>query len=98
MTNDGVKLPSRKEAAVLELLSGKEMYGLEMVKSSDRLTRGSIYVILSRMEDKGLVCSRVTDVSGPFAGRRIYSITVTGSQAYKVWLTLQRALSAAGKF
>ena len=87
------KLPSPTEIAVLELLSGKEMYGLEMVKASDRLTRGSIYVILNRMEDKGLVSSRVADVSGPLAGRRIYSITGLGQRAYAAWQHAQAAFN-----
>ena len=62
-----------------------------MVKSSDRLTRGSIYVILNRMEDKGLVLSEVADVSGPLAGRRIYNITGLGQRAYAAWQQAQAA-------
>ena len=88
------KLPSPTEVAVLELLAGKEMYGLEMVKASDRLTRGSIYVILNRMEDKGLVSSRVADESGPTAGRRIYSITGLGQRAYAAWQQVQTTFGA----
>ena len=91
MNDKDFKLPSRTEVAVLELLSGKKMYGLEMVKSSDRLTRGSIYVILNRMEDKGLVLSEVADVSGPLAGRRIYNITGLGQRAYAAWEQAQAA-------
>lgn len=72
---------NKAEKAVLELLSGKEMYGLEMVKASDCLNRGSIYVILNRMEDRGLISSNVVDISGPLAGRRIYSITDSGRMA-----------------
>ena len=93
MNNKDFKLPSPTEVAVLKLLSGKEMYGLEMVKASDRLTRGSIYVILNRMEDKGLVSSKVADVSGPLAGRRIYSITGLGQRAYAAWQQAQAAFS-----
>ena len=93
MNDKDFKLPSRTEVAVLELLSGKKMYGLEMVKASDRLTRGSIYVILNRMEDKGLVSSRVDEITGPLAGRRIYSITGFGQRAYAAWKQAQAALA-----
>ena len=93
MNNKDFKLPSPTEVAVLELLSGKKMYGLEMVKSSDRLTRGSIYVILNRMEDKGLILSEVADDSGPLGGRRIYNITGLGQRAYAAWQQAQAAFS-----
>lgn len=89
MGDKDFKLPSPTEIAVLELLVGKEMYGLEMVKTSDRLTRGGIYVTLNRMEDKGLVSSRVIDENGPTAGRRIYSITSHGQRAYAAWQQAQ---------
>jgi DNA-binding PadR family transcriptional regulator len=89
------KLPSPTEVAVLELLAGKEMYGLQMVKASDRLTRGSIYVILNRMEDKGLVTSRVAETTGPNAGRRVYSITGLGQRAYAAWQQAQAAYGLA---
>ena len=53
---------SGKEAAVLDLLLAKPsqaMYGLELVNvSAGRLKRGTIYVTLDRMEDKGLVESK----------------------------------------
>ncbi len=64
---------------ILRLLSDTgEMYGLDMVKASEHLKRGSIYVHLNRMEDEGLVSSRVVTTEGPLAGRRIYSITNNG--------------------
>lgn len=89
MRDKDFKLPSPTEVAILELLVGKEMYGLEMVKSSDRLKRGTVYVTLDRMEDKGLVKSRIADESGPTAGRRIYSITGHGQRAYAAWQQAQ---------
>ena len=56
-----------------------EMYGLDMVKASKHLNRGSIYVHLNHMEDEGLVSSRVVEtITGPLAGRRIYAITDKG--------------------
>jgi PadR family transcriptional regulator, regulatory protein PadR len=94
MGND-FKLPSPIEVAILELLSGKEMYGLEMVKASDRLKRGTIYVTLNRMEEKGLVKSRVVEESGLTAGRRIYGMTGHGQRAYVAWQRMQMEFSSA---
>ena len=68
------RLPSGKELIVLDLLAGKrEMYGLEMVKASNKLGRGTVYVLLSRMEDKGYVSSRqVKDENASGMPKRIY--------------------------
>lgn len=82
------RLPSAKELVILDLLAGKkEMYGLEMVQASGgRLARGTIYVTLMRMDDKGYVTSRQVkeeNVSG--LPKRVFSITGLG----------QRALAAA---
>lgn len=74
---------------VLALLrDGGEMYGLELVKESKRrLTRGGVYVLLDRLEDKGFVTSRRRPAPEGEGGlpRRLYSLTGLG----------ERALSAA---
>jgi DNA-binding PadR family transcriptional regulator len=80
---------SEKESLVLALLlEHAEMYGLEMVAASPRhLKRGTIYVTLGRMEDKGYVSSRLEDAP-PHAGglpRRIYRSTTRGRQIFAVW-------------
>ena len=51
---------SPKEALILRYLFTKgEAYGLELVRESDgELKRGTVYVTLNRMADKGLVESR----------------------------------------
>jgi DNA-binding PadR family transcriptional regulator len=53
----GMDIPrlSGKEFAILNLLvTNGEMYGLEMVRAlPSTLKRGTIYVTLSRMEEKG---------------------------------------------
>jgi DNA-binding PadR family transcriptional regulator len=83
------KLPrlSRKEFAILELLVSKgEMYGLEMVKASEgNLKRGSIYVILSRMSDKGYIESREEPREYPEIGipRRKYWASGLGERVYQ---------------
>jgi len=78
-----MKLPrlSEKEYLILDLLrSGGEQYGLEMVKlSAGTLKRGTIYVTLGRMEDKGFVRSRrEKSPTDPGMPRRLYQITGEG--------------------
>jgi DNA-binding PadR family transcriptional regulator len=76
-------LPSPKEAIALDLLrSGREMYGLEMVKEAGgELVRGTVYVLLDRLEDKGLVSSRARPEGLAGMPRRKYRITGVGRRA-----------------
>lgn len=74
---------SAKEYLILDILrSGSEHFGLEMVKASDgQLKRGTIYVTLSRMADKGYVTSRQEkEPTDPGMPRRLYSISGQGSR------------------
>jgi len=74
---------SKTEYAVLDLLrSGREMYGLEMVKASNGgLKRGSVYVYLTRMSEKGYVSSHAEKTpSDPGMPRRRYRITGLGQR------------------
>jgi PadR family transcriptional regulator, regulatory protein PadR len=73
---------SPKELLVLELLvRDKQLYGLQLVAASrGRLRRGTVYVTLGRMEDKGYIASTLDDPP-PGAGglpRRIYQPTPLG--------------------
>ncbi len=78
---------SKKELIILELLVNTgEMYGLEMVKESEgNLKRGSIYVLLSRMAEKGYVESREEPREFPEIGipRRKFWATGIGESAYR---------------
>ena len=78
---------SRKEFAVLGMLIGKgEMFGLEMVEASEgELKRGTIYVTLQRMSDKGYIESREEPRSMPEIGipRRKYQATGLGERVYQ---------------
>ena len=78
---------SRKEFKVLELLIAKgEMFGLEMVEASEEeLKRGTIYVTLQRMGDKGYVESREEPRIMPEVGipRRKYWATGLGERVYQ---------------
>jgi len=84
---------SRKEMLILEMLIGKgEMFGLEMVEaSSGELKRGTIYVTLQRMGDKGFVESREEPRQIPEIGipRRKYSATGLGEKVYQTNLKAQ---------
>jgi PadR family transcriptional regulator len=85
------------EHLILELLSeGGEMYGLELVSVSDgRLKRGTVYVTLGRMEEKGLVQSRLERplTRGKVPQRRLYKPTSMGVRVLKAWRLLGRMLA-----
>jgi DNA-binding PadR family transcriptional regulator len=84
---------SRKEMLILEMLIGKgEMFGLEMVEASEgELKRGTIYVTLQRMGDKGYTESREEPRLLPEIGipRRKYSVTGLGEKVYQTNLKAQ---------
>jgi PadR family transcriptional regulator, regulatory protein PadR len=89
---------SGKETLVLELLvSAKEMYGLELVAASDgELKRGTVYVTLGRMEEKGYIISRQEDAP-PGAGglpRRLYAPTPLGRELLRAWKSIGQRLTA----
>jgi DNA-binding PadR family transcriptional regulator len=72
--------PSTIEREVLRLLANNSgLYGLEMVKASNLLKRGTIYVTLNRMEDKGWVVSKPDDdPTYPGMARRRYFLSGDG--------------------
>jgi DNA-binding PadR family transcriptional regulator len=87
---------SRKEAMILELLLGnsREMFGLELVDASDgNLKRGTIYVTLQRMKEKGFLDSKPEPRCLPEIGipRRLYRATGLGERA----LAARQAAQAA---
>ena len=89
MKNKGNEFPklSSKEMLILEMLIGKgEMFGLEMVETSEgELKRGTIYVTLQRMGDKGYIESREEPREHPEIGipRRKYWATGLGGRVYQ---------------
>jgi DNA-binding PadR family transcriptional regulator len=87
---------SSKELLILELLaSGRELYGLELVAASRRrLKRGTVYVTLGRMEDKGYVTSRLESPPPQSGGmpRRLYRPTELGRRVLATWTTAGRHL------
>jgi DNA-binding PadR family transcriptional regulator len=79
---------SPKEALILGLLVSKgEMYGLELVKDSGgELRRGTVYVTLGRMADKGYVESRtVPQCDGTGMPKRLFRATGKGAGVLSAW-------------
>ena len=88
---------SAKEHVILELLGrSREMYGLELVTESDgALKRGTVYVTLGRMEEKGYVTSRAGETSPAHGGlpRRLYRSTPYGRELLSMMASARRRLS-----
>jgi DNA-binding PadR family transcriptional regulator len=95
---DDPRLPSitPTESLVMDLLSRSERYGLELVDASGgTLKRGSVYVILARMEEKGFVESRQEDRQPKASGlpRRLYRATPYGLKVHEAFALLREALA-----
>ena len=86
-----------KERLILDLLIRRdELYGLELVAASKgRLKRGTVYVTLGRMEDKGFISSRLEDAPADQGGlpRRIYEPTIFGRRVMKAYTQVARTLT-----
>src|SRR3954465_6373999 len=80
---------SAKETIILELLVAEtELYGLQLVAASRRrLKRGTVYVTLGRMEEKGYITSRIEDAPPDAGGlpRRLYEPTALGRRVLAAW-------------
>jgi len=80
---------SAKESLILELLVERdELYGLQLVAASKRrLKRGTVYVTLGRMEEKGYISSRLEDAPPDMGGlpRRLYTATALGRRVLAAW-------------
>lgn len=87
---------SDKEFEILNLLrSGDRLYGLEMVNASEALKRGSIYVFLGRMVDKGWLESvQEKEETMPGLPRRLYWITGKGKAVYDRAVATRRQFDA----
>jgi PadR family transcriptional regulator, regulatory protein PadR len=87
---------SGAEAQVLDLLTGRERFGLELVEASGgSLKRGSVYVTLSRMEAKGFVESWQEERAPGAIGlpRRLYRATAYGLKVHEAYRLLREALT-----
>ena len=95
--NSRVPTLSGKEHVILELLGkSREMYGLELVtESAGALKRGTVYVTLGRMEEKGYITSRAEAASPAQGGlpRRLYRSTPYGRELLAMMASARRRLS-----
>jgi len=91
---------SHNESVILALLvQGDEMYGLQLVAASKRrLKRGTVYVTLGRMEDKGFITSGLEDPPADAGGlpRRLYRATPLGRRVQQVWTHVARLVPEFG--
>jgi DNA-binding PadR family transcriptional regulator len=86
---------SSTEYLILELLAGDEMFGLQLVEQSKgALKRGTVYVTLGRMQDKGYVDSRTEKQPAGAIGlpRRLYKPTAYGLRVLGAWDAAARAM------
>ena len=91
---------SGKEHVVLELLvANGPSYGLQLVATSNgRLKRGTVYVTLGRMEDKGYVESEPDPEASDdlILPRRIYRPSAYGLRVLEAWDVMRRTLQWEG--
>jgi DNA-binding PadR family transcriptional regulator len=94
------KLPTltRTEKLILETLATREMYGLQLVAASrGKLKRGTVYVLLGRMEEKGFVESAAEE-KPQHSGlpRRLYRATGLGRRVLDAWSLVATTLGFGG--
>ena len=94
---------SDTEAMILQMLvaNPRPTYGLELIEESDgKLKRGTAYVTLHRMEEKGFVQSEAEKMCPEEEGRprrRLYKITGLGQKALLARELMSKAFAAHAK-
>lgn len=83
---------NKSQYPILGFLSRRDMSGYDLQKLSKRTAsyywsdcNPQVYNTLKKLEDEGLVSSRIDEESGG-RNRRVYSITKKGMDFYKTWL------------
>src|SRR2546423_11976345 len=90
---------STTERLILDLLRESEQFGLQLVERSEgALKRGTVYVTLGRMQDKGYVESRTEPLPSGAIGlpRRWYRPTAYGLRVFEAWGLAARTFAAQG--
>jgi DNA-binding PadR family transcriptional regulator len=91
---------SATERTIIELLSEhQELFGLQMVElSGGRLKRGTVYVTLGRMHEKGYLESRQEPLPEGAIGlpRRLYRPTGLAMRILAAWKTAEQIYAAGG--
>lgn len=78
------------------LVRDSPLYGLQLVAASrGRLKRGTVYVTLGRMEDKGLITSALEPAPAEAGGlpRRIYEPTALGRRMHTTFTSGVKVLT-----
>src|SRR5262245_35742078 len=96
-TTEKIPMLTPNEARILQLLiAAGTMYGLELVEGSGgKLKRGTVYVTVNRMEEKGYIESEQED-QPPINGglpRRFYKATGYGQRVLKAWEMMRSFLA-----
>lgn len=90
---------SARERLILELLvEHGELFGLQLVEHSQRrLKRGTVYVTLGRMQEKGYLASRQEALPPGAIGlpRRMYRPTGLGLRILDTWQLAERMFAGA---
>lgn len=93
------------EILVLKLLKNEDKYGYQLIselkeKSDEMLTlkEGTLYPILYRLEDDGLVVSRWSEPKGKEVARKYYGITEKGKEElcnlYELWRLFSKKVTS----
>jgi PadR family transcriptional regulator, regulatory protein PadR len=92
--SDSLPKFSATERLIIELLAAHdELFGLQMVElSTGRLKRGTVYVTLGRMQEKGYLDSRQEALPPGAIGlpRRLYRPTGFALRALAAWQAAER--------
>jgi DNA-binding PadR family transcriptional regulator len=88
------KLPTNREAVILDILKNGECAGRDIrneyeSRTNTKLPLGSLYTTLTRMETSGFVESRTGGTTPERRGypRKFFSITGTGERALSTYQT-----------
>ena len=93
-------LPSKERLILGLLITIGPTHGLRLVHDSDgNLKRGTVYVTLGRMENKGLIASEQEALHPGAIGlpRRIYRATPLGERVYQAWQALAKEFAWDGR-
>ena len=91
---DALPKLSTTERLILEVLTSHgELFGLAMIeRSGGRLKRGTVYVTLGRMQEKGYLDSRQEPLAPGAIGlpRRLYRPSGLGRRVLAAWTLAER--------
>lgn len=92
------------DMVVLRLVEEKSTYGYEIIQQLEQrgegffnLKEGTLYPVLYRLEDSGLIESFWQNGEGRTAPKKYYTITEKGSETYReyrnLWMEFQNCIS-----